>query len=73
MFRFFFSFVLFSRDNPRVDVKVAVFDDEASGPLHPKVAVYFAVATGLPFTSASSFLRSSLVFAFYKKGFTVSL
>ena len=48
MFRFFFSFVLFSRGNPRVDVKVAVFDDEASGPLHPKVAVYFAVATGLP-------------------------
>lgn len=72
-FTSFFIFFIFgvlylssSRDNPSLDAEVAAFVDEASEPLQPKVAVYFAVATGLPFSSASSFSRSALVFALYK-------
>ena len=48
---FIFGFLYLSslRDNPSLDGKVTLFVDEASEPLQPKVAVYFAVATGLPF------------------------
>ena len=62
-FIFGFLYLSSSRDNPSLDAEVTPFVDEASKPLQPKVAVYFAVATGLPFSSVSSFLRSALVFA----------
>ena len=59
---FFISFILVSCTCHHCEIikpgcKVTPFVDEASEPLQPKVAVYFAVATGLPFSSVSNFSR----------------